>query len=185
MRNLAEIDQVLRRSSDAAEIPGVVATVGTSREVIYHVAFGKRDLSKDQPMTTNSVFWIASMTKAITAAAAMQLVEQDKLSLHEPVGKLLPHLANPQVLENFGADGEPKLRPAKTAITLLQLMTHTASFCYDMWNDSMATYLEKLAIRALAGNTAPTSIFSARRSRPQADKAWTPTCVTICSRRSK
>ncbi|MET4240757.1 serine hydrolase domain-containing protein [Bradyrhizobium sp. RT10b] len=143
MRNSAEIDQALRRTSDAGEIPGVVATVGTSREVIYHAAFGRRDLSKDQPMTTDSVFWIASMTKAITAAAAMQLVEQEKLSLHEPIGKLLPDLANPQVLEGFGADGEPKLRPARTAITLLQLMTHTAGFCYDMWNDSMATYLEK------------------------------------------
>jgi methyl acetate hydrolase len=143
MRKSGGIDQVLRRASDAGEIPGVVATVGTSRDVIYHAAFGKRDLSKDQPMTTDSVFWVGSMTKAITAAAAMQLVEQDKLSLHEPIGKLLPGLANPQVLEGFDADGEPKLRPAKAAITLLQLMTHTAGFCYEMWNDSMATYLEK------------------------------------------
>jgi methyl acetate hydrolase len=143
MGNSAKIDHVLRRASDAGEIPGVVATVGTSRNVIYHAAFGKRDLSKGQPMTTDSVFWIASMTKAITAAAAMQLVEQDKLSLNEPIGKLLPDLANPQVLMGFGADGAPRLRPAKAAITLRQLMTHTAGFCYDFWNDSMATYLEK------------------------------------------
>ena len=113
MRNSAEIDQALRRTSDAGEIPGVVATVGTSREVIYHAAFGRRDLSKDQPMTTDSVFWIASMTKAITAAAAMQLVEQEKLSLHEPIGKLLPDLANPQVLEGFGATANQSCdRPA-------------------------------------------------------------------------
>ena len=142
MGNSAQIDQILRRASDAGEIPGVAATVGTSNDVIYHAAFGKR-LSKDQPMTTDSVFWIASMTKAITAAAAMQLVDQGKLSLNEPIGKLLPDLANPQVLEGFGADGAPKLRPAKAAITLRHLMTHTAGFCYDVWNDSMATYLEK------------------------------------------
>jgi methyl acetate hydrolase len=143
MGNLATIDQVLRRVSDAGEIPGVVATVGTSRDVVYHAAFGKRDLSKDQPMTTDSVFWIGSMTKAITVAAAMQLVEQGKLSLNEPIGKLLPDLANPQVLTGFGADDAPTLRPAKAAITLRQLMTHTAGFCYDVWNERMATYLLK------------------------------------------
>jgi methyl acetate hydrolase len=143
MGNSAKIDQVLRRVSDAGEIPGVVAMAGTSREVIYQGAFGKRDLSKDQPMTADSVFWIASMTKAVTSAAAMQLVEQGKLSLDEPIGKVLPDLAEPQVLEGFGADGAPKLRPAKGPITLRQLMTHTAGFCYDIWSGAMATYLEK------------------------------------------
>ncbi len=143
MGNSAQIDQVLRRASEAGEIPGVVAMAGTGREVIYQGAFGKRDLSKDQPMTTDSVFWIASMTKAVTSAAAMQLVEQGKLSLNDPIGKLLPDLANPQVLEGFGSDGAPKLRPAKTPITLRNLMTHTAGFCYDIWNGDMAAYLEK------------------------------------------
>jgi len=69
-------------------------------------------------MTTDSVFWIASMTKAVTTAACMQLVEQGKLKLDEPIGKLLPDLASPQVLEGFDAKGEPKLRPAKNPITL-------------------------------------------------------------------
>src|ERR1700716_3670828 len=133
MQSQAQIDQVLRQKSDAKEIPGVVAMAATGSEVIYQGAFGKRDLSKDQPMTADSVFWIASMTKAVTSAAAMQLVEQGKLSLDDPIGKVLPDLAEPQVLEAFGADGAPKLRPAKGPITLRQLMTHTAGFCYDIW----------------------------------------------------
>ena len=143
MQSKAQIDQILRQKCEAKEIPGVVAMAATGNEVIYQGAFGKRDLGKDDPMTADSVFWIASMTKAITSAAGMQLVEQGKLSLDEPIGKLLPDLANPQVLEGFDASGEPKLRPAKKPITLRHLMTHTAGFCYDMWNGDMGKYLEK------------------------------------------
>ena len=143
MQNQAQIDQVLRQKSDAREIPGVVATAADSKEVIYQGAHGKRDLSKDDAMTVDSVFWIASMSKAITAAAGMQLVEQGKLSLDAPIGKVLPDLAAPQVLEGYDAAGEPKLRPSKNPITLRHLMTHTAGFAYDMWNGDMVKYLEK------------------------------------------
>jgi len=143
MQSKAQIDQILRQKSDAKEIPGVVALAANGKEVIYQGAFGKRDLGKDDPMTTDSVFWIASMTKAVTTAGAMQLVEQGKLSLDEPIGKLLPDLASPQVLEGFDAKGEPKLRAARKPITLRQLMTHTAGFCYELWNTDKATYLEK------------------------------------------
>jgi CubicO group peptidase (beta-lactamase class C family) len=143
MQTKSEIDQVLRQKCEAKEIPGVVAMAATAGETIYQGAFGKRDLGKDEAMTADSVFWIASMTKAITTAAGMQLVEQGKLSLDEPIGKLLPDLASPQVLEGFDASGNPKLRPAKNPITLRLLMTHTAGFAYDMWNGDMVKYLEK------------------------------------------
>src|SRR5689334_14952185 len=143
MQSKAQIDQILRQKSDAQDIPGVVAMAASGKDVIYQGAFGKRDLSKDDPMTADSVFWIASMTKAVTTAGAMQLVEQGKLALDEPIGKLLPDLATPMVLEGFTANGEPKLRPAKKLITLRQLMTHTAGFCYELWNGDKAAYLEK------------------------------------------
>jgi methyl acetate hydrolase len=143
MQSKAQIDQVLRQKSEAKEIPGVVAMAATGKEVIYQGAYGKRDLSKDDAMTADSVFWIASMTKAVTSAAGMQLVEQGKLSLDEPIGKVLPDLAAPQVLEGFDASGEPRLRPAKKPITLRHLMTHTAGFCYDLWNADMGKYMEK------------------------------------------
>jgi methyl acetate hydrolase len=143
MQSKAQIDQVLRQKSDAREIPGVVAVAATSKEVTYQGAFGKRDLSKDDAMTTDSVFWIASMTKAVTAAGAMQLVEQGRLALEAPIGNVLPDLAAPQVLEGFDANGEPKLRPARNPITLRHLLTHTAGFCYDLWNGDMVQYLAK------------------------------------------
>src|SRR6478609_9503724 len=146
MQSKAQIDQILRQKSEAKEIPGVVAMAATGNEVIYQGAFGKRDLSKDDPMTVDSGFWIASMTKAVTTAAGMQLVEQGKLALDEPIGKLLPDLASPQVLEGFDAKGEPKLRAAKKPITLRHLMTHTAGFDYDIWNGDMAAYLAKTGL---------------------------------------
>jgi methyl acetate hydrolase len=137
-----EIDHTLRDACDAGAIPGVVAMAANGNEVIYQRAFGKRDQSGDQPMTDDSVFWIASMTKAITSVAAMQLVEQGRLSLDAPIGAVLPDLATPQVLEGFDADGAPRLRPARGPITLRHLLTHTAGFCYDMWNGDMVRYLE-------------------------------------------
>jgi CubicO group peptidase (beta-lactamase class C family) len=149
MQSKAQIDQILREKTEAKEIPGVVAVAARGNETIYQGAFGKRDLSKDDAMTLDSVFWIASMTKAVTTAGAMQLVEQGKLDLDAAIGKLLPDLASPQVLEGFDAKGEPKLRPAKGAITLRQLMTHTAGFCYNMWNGDMAVYLDKTGIPAI------------------------------------
>src|SRR5258708_16823586 len=101
MQRKAQIDQVLRQKSDAKEIPGVVAMAATAKEVTYQGAFGKRDLSKDDAMTADSVFWIASMTKAVTAAGAMQLVEQGKLTLEGPIGHLLPDLPAPHTLQGF------------------------------------------------------------------------------------
>ena len=139
MQSKAQIDQVLRQKSDAKEIPGVVAIAATGKDVIYEGAFGKRDLSKSDPMTADSVFWIASMTKAVTSAGAMQLVEQGKLSLDEPIGKLLPDLAAAQVLDGFDAKGEPKLRPAKKPITLRQLTVHAPAAIPCSSSTSLAT----------------------------------------------
>ena len=97
-------------------------------------------------MSTDTVIWIASMTKAITSVAAMQLVEQDKLALDHRIADVLPELSAPQVLEGFNPSGEPRLRPAKRQITLRYLLTHTAGFVYDMFNAEMGRYMELKAI---------------------------------------
>src|SRR3954452_14039058 len=111
MQGKAEIDQILRQKSEAREIPGVVAIAASGTDVLYQGAFGKRDLSKPDAMTADNVCWIASMTKAVTSAGVMQIVEQGKLSLDAPIGKVVPDLAKPQVLEVFDAKVEAKLRP--------------------------------------------------------------------------
>ncbi len=146
MHDLPQVDHVLRQSAEAEDVPGVVAVAATDKEVIYEGAFGRRDRTKDAMMTADTVFWIASMTKAVTSTAAMQLVEQGKLQLDEPIGTILPELASPQVLEGFDEAGAPKLRPAKRPITLRQLLTHTAGFCYNLWNADMGRYMEHTGI---------------------------------------
>ena len=77
-------------------------------------------------MTLDTVFWIASMTKAITATAALCLLEQGKLSLDDPIRDVLPELAAPRVLEGFTVTGQPQLRPARVAETASLLRPHTA-----------------------------------------------------------
>jgi len=143
MPELPQVDRVLQTAIDRGEIPGVVAMVATRDGPVYQGAFGRRTLPDGPAMTADSVFWIASMTKAITSAAAMQLVEQGKLSLDEPIAEVLPELAAPQVLEGFDASGEPRLRPATRPITLQHLITHTAGFVYDIWSPEMGRYMEK------------------------------------------
>jgi methyl acetate hydrolase len=136
-----KIDAVLREAAAAGKVPGVVAMATTAEGPIYEGAFGARRLGDGPAMTLDTVFRIASMTKAITCVAAMQLVEQGKLSLDDPAPAIDPALAAPQVLIGFDVHGAPILRPAKRPITLKHLMTHTAGFCYEQWNADLTRYV--------------------------------------------
>ena len=140
MADFRSIDAAFTQAVETKAMPGIVAMVANDKGVIYEGAFGKRDLSTNTPMTRDSVVWIASMTKAITAAAAMQLVEQGKLSLEQPASATVPELGSAQVLEGFDAGGKPILRPPKRPITLRHLLTHTAGFSYEIWRPEIARY---------------------------------------------
>ncbi len=148
MANTVSIDRVLQDSVASGEVPGVVAAAADEGGVIYQGAFGRRSLASDDAMRLDTVFRIASMTKAITAAAAMQMVEQGKLALDQPAGEVMPELADPQVLEGFDAAGKPVLRPAREKITLRRLLTHTAGFVYDTWNGNQKRYAEVTGLPA-------------------------------------
>jgi CubicO group peptidase (beta-lactamase class C family) len=93
-------------------------------------------------MSVDTVVWIASMTKAVTAAAAMQLVERGKLSLEKPASDVVPALGSAKVLEGFDDAGKPRLRAPKRPITLRHLLTHTAGFSYEIWSSSIARFQE-------------------------------------------
>ena len=125
------LDEALRCGVDTAGLPGVVALLGDRDGVTYATAVGRRGVDSEEPMTLDTLFWLASMTKGVTATAAMQLVEGGMLELDAPIGAVLPQLSSPQVIEGFGDLHAPRLRPAKRPITLRHLLTHTAGIGLD------------------------------------------------------
>ncbi|HWY84261.1 MAG TPA: serine hydrolase, partial [Roseiarcus sp.] len=152
-------DRVLDDLVKSGAAPGVVAMVVNDQGPLYSGAAGTKGVGRSEPMTVDIMFWYASMTKALVATGAMQLVEQGRLKLDEPASNLLPELASVQVLDGFDADGAPKLRPAKRPITPRQLLTHTAGYRYNWANGIILRYLEKYEL--------PDLIHCKRRSLEQ------------------
>jgi methyl acetate hydrolase len=130
-------DMLLGGAAASGAVPGVIAMATNREGTIYEGAFGERVLGGGQAMTTDTVVWIASMTKAITSVAAVQLVERGKLDLDAPAHTIVPAIAEIQVLDGFDAAGKPKLRAPKRQITLRHLLTHTGGFSYEIWNTDM------------------------------------------------
>ena len=133
-------DALLQRAADTGDVPGVVAVAIDRSGVIYEGGFGLRILGQPTRMSPDTVVWIASMTKAVTGTAAMQLVEQGKVDLDSPAARWVPALGRVQVLDGWDADGQPRLRAPKRPITLRHLLTHTAGFAYDLWSEDLVRY---------------------------------------------
>jgi CubicO group peptidase (beta-lactamase class C family) len=136
-----EIDDDLRKAVEERRLPGVVAMVAEGDSVYYQGAFGKQYAAKGVPMATDSIFRIASMTKAVTSVAVMQLVERGRVKLDEPAATYLPELARVEVLEGFDAKGTARLRPPKTPVTVRQLLTHTSGFGYEFFDEKLSRYV--------------------------------------------
>ncbi|HSS86246.1 MAG TPA: serine hydrolase domain-containing protein, partial [Reyranella sp.] len=142
----AEADKVLKDAVSKGDVPGVTAAATDAKGTTYEAGFGKRVLGEAADMTPDTVAWIASMTKAITGAAAMQLVERGKLKLDAPAKEVIPQLGEVGVLDGFDAAGKPKTRKAKRDITLRHLLTHTAGFGYDIWSPEVGKYMEAMEV---------------------------------------
>ena len=139
-RTISGIDSALRIATGAGEVPGIVALAATDGDIVYEGAFGSRRLHEGPGMTRDTVFRVASMIKPITSVAALQLVEEGKLSLDAPVPDIEPALGSPQVFDGADPAGIPKLRPAKSPISLRQLLTHTSGFSYRLWDEKANKY---------------------------------------------
>ena len=147
-----ELDQILGEAVDRGDLIGAAMAVSTPRGA-YAGAAGQR--SEGAAMTPDTIVWIASMTKAVTAVAAMQLVEQGLVELDAPCGDLVPYLADVEVLDGFSDGGEPLLRPPKRPVTLRHLLTHTAGFGYDFTDARIARYVAEQGVPStIDGSTA-------------------------------
>lgn len=136
------MDELLEAGVAAGAAPGCAVTLVDRGGVTYEGAAGERAIGTGAAMTADTVGAIFSMTKAITGAAAMQLVEQGKLDLDAPAADTCPEMGDPVVLEGFDSDGQPITRPATSAVTLRHLLTHTSGYVYDIWNGNMAQWYE-------------------------------------------
>lgn len=137
MKGSERISAVLKQGVESGAVPGVVAAVADREGVIYEQAFGERALGSGQAMSTDTVCWIASMTKAITSVAALQCVERGQLELDAPAKNVCPELGQVGVLTGFDSQGRPVTRAPKRDITLRHLLTHSAGFSYEIWNTDM------------------------------------------------
>lgn len=149
-----DLKALMQQAVDAQALAGVVLTVGRGRDVIFEGAAGRRSVDAPTAMTPDTVMFLASMTKALTGACAMQLVERGELELDAPAARLLPELDRVQVLEGFDEkSGEPRLRPARRPVTLRNLLTHSSGFAYEFWNADVARYLEKRGVPTVLSGT--------------------------------
>lgn len=147
----AVVDGLLKDAVARGDVPGVAAVATNATGTTYEGGFGKRVVGQPAEMTPDTVVWIASMTKAITGAAAMQQVERGKLSLDAPAKSVIPYLGEVQVLEGFDAGDKPRMRRPRRDITLRHLLTHTAGFSYEIWNHDIIKYQQVMGIPGITG----------------------------------
>ncbi len=130
---IAKIDAMLEAAINAEEVPGLVAMVVKDGKIVYHSAKGFADVADGKKMEKNSIFRIASQTKAITSTAILMLFEDGKIQLDDPISKYIPEFANPQVLASFRyADTTYTSKPSSKVITIRHLLTHTSGLAYGV-----------------------------------------------------
>jgi len=143
----ATLDRVLEEAVASGDVAGAAAVVVDKGGVVYQGQAGPRRIDDDRPLTPETVYQIHSMTKPITAAGVMQLVEQGRLDLDADCGAAVPALASLEVLEGFDAADRPILRPARSPVTLRRLLTHTAGFVYEQWNADQKKWLAQTGLQ--------------------------------------
>ena len=138
------IDRMFQAAVDKGEIPGVVAAVTNRNQILYLKAFGKQDVARGVPMSTDAVFRIASMTKPVTSVGVMMLYEQGKLRLDDAAGNYVPAFKVREVIATFNEkDATYTTRTAKQQITVRHLLTHTSGLAYPFTSHTVLGIQEK------------------------------------------
>ena len=135
------IDQVINDAISNGEIPGAVVLIRHNGKVAYHKCYGYSDIASKKMMELNSIFRIASMTKAITTVGVMILYERGHFLLNDPISKYIPEFKNPQILiEADSAGNIVKTEPSRKEIRIIDLLTHTSGLSYKF----IPTQLQKV-----------------------------------------
>ena len=128
---LQRIDNAINAEISVGKIPGAVALIMKDGNVVYHKSFGYADIDTETPMQKDSIFRIASMTKAITSVAAMTLYERGYFRLNDPIAKYLPAFADMRIVSEVDDDGSVITTiPSKQPIRIIDLLTHTSGLSY-------------------------------------------------------
>jgi CubicO group peptidase (beta-lactamase class C family) len=132
---LATLGHFVQRHVDDRKMAGAVVLVARHGKIAYLEAFGMADTGK--PMPKDAMFRICSMTKPVVTVAIMQLYEEGKLLLSDPVAKFIPEFSHPKVIEMLPEGSDPPFRlvPAKRDITVKDLLAHTAGMPYGFHTD--------------------------------------------------
>ena len=129
LNRLNRVVDLCNRYVEESKIPCAQVQVAHDGNVVLRHTTGMADIESAAPLMDDAIFRIYSMTKPITSIALMQLYEQGKFLLEDPVEKFLPSYKNPVVLLG-GSLFKPELRPAKTVMTIRDLLTHTSGLTY-------------------------------------------------------
>jgi CubicO group peptidase (beta-lactamase class C family) len=145
---LARIDRALQQYVDEGKIAGIVGLVLQDGKPVYEKAFGWADKEAGRKMTTDTIFRIASQTKALTSVAILSLMEEGKLGVNDPASRYIPAFAKTTVAVGNGPDAT--IVPARRPITIRDLLTHTAGISYGT-NASVAALYEPKGLGPAAG----------------------------------
>ncbi|MEK6547125.1 MAG: serine hydrolase [Bacteroidota bacterium] len=153
-KHLAYIDSVMEEYIQKNWLVGSTTLVIKENSVVYHKSHGFADLANKKPMPADAIYRIMSQTKAITSVAIMQLIEQGKLTLDQPVGDFIPEFKNQTVLKEFNpADTTYTTEPAKRNITIRDLLCHRSGIDYaSIGSDKMKAIYAKAGIPSGLGN---------------------------------
>jgi CubicO group peptidase (beta-lactamase class C family) len=147
---LARLDTLLQGYIDRQEVNGVVALVLRNGQPVYEKAFGWADKEAGRKMTTDTLFRIASQTKAVTSTAILMLVEEGRIGINEPAGNFIPSFKKTKVAVK-DATGKVEIVDAKRPITIAQLLTHTAGVSYGR-EPHLEPFYEPMGLGPAAGN---------------------------------
>ncbi len=152
-------EETLTRAMEAAAaelaVPGFVAAAHWDDGRVYCGAFGVRSTAAPAPMTPDTVFWIASMTKLVTTTAALRLIAEGALDLETPVAALVPRFADLPLLDGHDERGAPRLRKAPDAPSVRHLLTHTSGLGYGFTDPELARYARDQSIGGLEADRLP------------------------------